>query len=770
MHKLILYICPIYILHQKYLYFLTNFIFLKIKPTKTLTQIWLFCPKKTSHIWFGTFLFYTVSWTNNSPNGPKKSETVLSLIPNPLPTGFLSTMAWGDMSGLTLSSLESRTVPIRQITWKAGFVTQSAFKVHNWSLGFFLCEKKFFWTSFSRVWSFSIWKVQKKQHQEWHHKCCILSLPFLVFVTFCRMRNRKIQVTNGTYLATRPVGVLPFDISLVSFYQTDERLCNPECENNYVSYSQDFWRYKFDLFKHFRSHITLSNVYLSSETLKYKNLDTPCNWNFIQIISVFNTTAKQILKFCGIHPLISYFSASNRVEIQLQIKPKETVQMDMNFSVIDRNRIESRLEWTETYSFSTPQLGFALLQCGIKLDILHIQVAHYRQVYMRHNSKRTSKYPSVTIFDGPGEKSEVIITTGKPRNVLLSTFQAVVHHYGFLNFSHCSTNTSIHYSSKLGNITLKMEQDNEPLNFSLPQSDLCLSTFCIFHLRNKRGRSLNITLSALTYTQGTVSQSCMYAGVAVYQAQNQTFTHLKTECVKTHLGKTYSRSVFRHEVSSLKHECRKFVFFQHFQNRLFKYTTPQPVDNISYYSETGSVLLVFYSFDEYGKFSAGLSISSTTCRTIIIRSCKRSLSPSVKNLQKFSCQIFQIHRSYWSRKTEDVNCHMSFTFHQKAPQKKFISLYGTGSFKGECFILGIWVCFWGTSAPQWDRMRLRHKFLCPIGRWEESVPLKFCLKYQPFAPRQAEWPCWNCFPAPILWVSCAYLRSSPLETKKPVWN
>ncbi len=536
------------------------------------------------------------------------------------------------------------------------------------------------------------WKVQMKQYQDLHQKHCVAILAFSGFCyIFCSTRHRKIHVGNGTYWAIRPMGILPFDISLVSLYQMDRIFCNPECENHYVPYSQDFWRYKFDLFKYFRSHITLINVYFSSETVKYmkiRNLDTPCNWNFIQVVSIFNNTAKQILKFCGIHPKISYFSASHRVEIQLKIKPKETVKLDMNFSIIDGNRIENRLEWTETDSFSTPQLGFVFLQLSIKLDILHIQVAHYRQVCVWHISKITSKYPSVTIFDGPGQKSQVIITTGKPRNVLLSTFQAVVHHYGFLSSSYCSTNTSIHYTSKQANIALKMEQDNEPLNFSLPQSDLCLSKFCIFHLRNKRGRSLNITLSALTYTQGTESQSCMYAGVAVYQAQNQTFTHLNTECVKTHLGKTYLRSVFCHQVSSHPLECLKYNFFQHFDNTLFKYTLPQPADKVSFYSKTDSVLLVFYSFDEYGKFSADLSVSSTTCRIIIIQSCgKGSLSPSVKNLQKFKCHIFQIHRSYYSRKTEDVNCHMSFTFHQKAPQKKFISLYGTGSFKGECFVL-----------------------------------------------------------------------------------
>ncbi len=57
--------------------------------------------------WFFTTIHYNV-WFKS----PKKLETVRLFHCKPLSTGFLSTMPWGDLSGLTLSGLKRGTVSI----------------------------------------------------------------------------------------------------------------------------------------------------------------------------------------------------------------------------------------------------------------------------------------------------------------------------------------------------------------------------------------------------------------------------------------------------------------------------------------------------------------------------------------------------------------------------------------------------------------------------------------------------------------------------------
>ncbi len=523
----------------------------------------------------------------------------------------------------------------------------------------------------------------------------------------CSIENKTIS--NGTYLAMRPMGTMPFDIALVSMFLP--KYHPSSCEKIETEYLQtNFWKYKFAMYKFLRLNLTLSKVYFSSEIIQYQSgtFNSPCNWNFVEVQSTFITRTKSI-KYCGIHSHISSFPQSNVVFVFVRIKPLTSVKINLSYNVIDCGRLESDLKWIQSTTKSSPLWSIHLVPCNTLVEIFHVKVKHFERLFLTLKSAG-----NLVIHDGPGEKSEPKFMNGienVTQRILLSTFQGVAHYSSHVGLEQhgplCCNSSHIMFSGIEANISSIMQFKKRILNFNFPQSHLCSdTTMCVMQLHTNPGKSFNITLSSLSFDSETNSLHCSYAGVALYQVENNSLTHVNTECVIKHIGKQYTRSHYTTRISKYQ-RCQNYLKFlrfykkikrrraQHyldFQYTLFEYISPSDSESLTFFTATNSAFLILYSYVEYGAFSVNLTISDTTCKIVMMSSCKKfkhiARRDNWATFWKKHCTVLQLRRSYWSRKQEKIVCSEQIGTSDEAPKNATsIAVTGMGRITGNTQLL-----------------------------------------------------------------------------------
>ena len=130
--------------------------------------------------------------------------------------------------------------------------------------------------------------------------------------------------------------------------------------------------------------------------------------------------------------------------------------------------------------------------------------------------------------------------------------------------------------------------------------------------------NVNLTIENFAYNNYN-DPECSFAGIAVYDLHNDTYSEQRTECFSpSDLGKY--RNIYS---KSKKIPTKSLTFDNLFAHR-----------NI--YSYSNDTLLVLYSYRQYGNLSIAIQLSTTQCRPVTINAC--ALSYLCKNTSNAMCK------------------------------------------------------------------------------------------------------------------------------------
>ncbi len=320
-------------------------------------------------------------------------------------------------------------------------------------------------------------------------------------------------------------------------------------------------------------------------------------------------------QFCGIHSQISIFTENSECSIEIYNNPKFQLNKDIFFTVIDKQTFYTRT--TKQAKKFAKSLENGNIHTCIAFEekcfvTFRIRVQHFQQIRLRVSDL---KKENCQVFDGPGEKSDIVTPTRISHKELLfwsSTFQILLAVVLGANIEIPKVEYDAQFAKEsVQNIPIKH------LTFSLPNRVLCKhAAFCILTVYSSGNQHINLTLSGFVSTGDLLVESCLYTGLAIYsRASGTVLKYSHTECVKNqegwiHRGQCYN-SLFRGPEYFVVNNITKY-----------NHTFPTFGESRSFVFSSGAILLIFYYYKNYATLDLKVSVSATQCRGLIIDVCK----------------------------------------------------------------------------------------------------------------------------------------------------
>ncbi len=272
--------------------------------------------------------------------------------------------------------------------------------------------------------------------------------------------------------------------------------------------------------------------------------------------------------FCGIHSPTVIYSSSRSPEVHLKCFNDIKCMFGWLYFVMGRDIIV-----TKRLSSNFPLSSLLHLSKLNKfLFILHIQVPNFERLCIFTNLSHES-----VLFDGPSVKSKLFVTENLSRTFCVSSFQALIQ----ITQSGEQQASQFKFTSISTTRKKMFPQDNQSVVMSIPQTwcetPQCL--WCIFELSTNQ--TLNITIKSVSFG-GQVTSSCIYFGMAFYEKRTNDEQSQTALVCDTEIGSPRWRSQ---------------------------------------YFNQGSVLLVVYSYAQYGNVSATVTVKTTVCKAAKLDIC-----------------------------------------------------------------------------------------------------------------------------------------------------
>ena len=394
-----------------------------------------------------------------------------------------------------------------------------------------------------------------------------------------------------------------------------------------------FYLWNFRTHSNFRSNLTFNFIYFSAlpDCSFAKLIVLDCDfvqtlrrvdskrfiWKQVQV-----ATAEFQHKFCGTYSKTIVFPRCKNAAVKTTMHFFVTHHTELFYSVIDHSKIFSVPIEAETDRKSTK----SGIQCDLILAVLFIQSLASLQGF----KLTTHKYETflvrasldgnlpVEIYDGPGTLSPVMRTDshseGKSVTFHTSSFQCIVFVYNHsVSLRYAVVNNT--------NKSTKMECYGSPIHFAYPNIPICgKNTICLLFIETNFGFKVHLSSSHAQYRGEYNTDYCSFAGVSAHDSGNE----ISSFCPKQ------SQSI---EGSD--------------------YTFP------TIYSSGYTLLIVFYSYKEYGTMNVNLTISRTLCQAIQINVCKLVYSNPLLGL--FHTKLGQY--TFYVNETDCLILQLSYNAH-----------------------------------------------------------------------------------------------------------
>ncbi len=421
-----------------------------------------------------------------------------------------------------------------------------------------------------------------------------------------------------------------------------------------------------------RLNITFSNIFFS---YVYWRSDSNC---LKQHIGIITKNPVYHFKYCGILPSFQSFPDSDTVNIEVNSSPITVTKTDIIYTILDSGILKSNEVST---NLSDPEY---VLKCRFYVMGLASVLFYYyiKTSHILYITAQTPHLHSVEVFDGPGRWSKSLnysATNDKGFIFFSSTFQMTIF-ISVLEHTLLHSNVVFHYDSRrqrknIGNFFVSTE--GQPIKMS--QLQTCQERkFCILRLQTSSFEQLSLTTKKFVYKGESDNQQCLYAGVALYDEEGETPKHIATEC-------SYLMHVTKSNVTCF-HERRGTHHHHPVSALYFKYYPPvwhfEPHMNPtkSVHTNTTKILLVFYSYQEYGSLKVEMSAQGRNCRVLQFDHC--SIFRYILLPWNQTCSVLQfVHK-------EGVSCYNTYRWSLSPASTsevgKAMVIDGRGTFRGWC--------------------------------------------------------------------------------------
>ena len=302
--------------------------------------------------------------------------------------------------------------------------------------------------------------------------------------------------------------------------------------------------------------------------------------------------------YCGILSAVIYYAAHRHTEVLMTSQYRVQYDVNVSYSVVDAHMIISRqfivepnknLEKAWNIYFEKSLLFAEKLSLIVsKIHKIEIDVPFFSLL-------------TVEVFDGPGTLCANIspVNKGNKKRYLTSQFQSVIHIY-----QHTRTKIKFkikYYEQKIENFRRVYLTADKTLTISYPVNT------SVKHIIVKVAPShlsINLTIKNTIYT-GIINSQCKYSGASAYDIVDGFENEISTECFQS-----------------------------------------SPVLHRNMYSKKEILILVIYSFKEYGSIKGHIEVSTTKCKTVKFNSC----------LNQVDCSHIQPELCYSERQYINTPC------------------------------------------------------------------------------------------------------------------
>ena len=319
----------------------------------------------------------------------------------------------------------------------------------------------------------------------------------------------------------------------------------------------------FKMDKMLSLNLTLHDLYFSSGYVD-------CKRGNMSIFKSMKTVQPSIF-YCGYHSEFSIYPGESNVSILTSVYAHILMVLNATFSVTDSKLV--RTFPTKYYSHMTSFFIWNVYENYAEINI-------FVQTWKTHTIKLQllQKYVQWhVVYNGPGHESAILDQINVYKNKVYiyncSSFQCLIN-----IIPNDSENTFVNYSSIQLETILKKEI-HETSYMTLSGNFNCSIRPCLIVLHAQSDFQVNVTVMEMSYkSKKSYCQDCRYGGLF--------FTGWKGN------GK---------EIGSF---CQNHSYFTEVSR--------------SYYSSNSTLIMVFYTYDEYSTINVTLKLSQTKCRPVVL--------------------------------------------------------------------------------------------------------------------------------------------------------
>ncbi len=350
------------------------------------------------------------------------------------------------------------------------------------------------------------------------------------------------------------------------------------------------YQWDFSLDKSLRANLTFPYIYFLSIELSrcsFANLvihdckEEEITEDWFTEAQKVKLISKYKFMFCGRHSTKTVYPSCSNVAVEIERQQYVVMEIHMYFSVVD-NKIRN-IPPAPTLPRSLKCIISSVVD-PVVLQIFRVVVRKFLVVTIHFEM-----FPELQlkVFDGPGPLSRLLLfptnvsQTGNKQQVVTSSFQCEIHCYNCRKLAYSSSRQPIKpHIEKL----LVYPGSSDDITYP----DHCYSNpACLVTVETTPGFHLNLSVVDILYFGQNNTDTCSYAGLSAYESESE----ISTTCVKTN-----------NRLELANYQYTKYGF-----------------QNI--YSSNHSLLLVFYSFKEYGNIQLTMRISTTRCKPKPVAFC-----------------------------------------------------------------------------------------------------------------------------------------------------
>ena len=424
-----------------------------------------------------------------------------------------------------------------------------------------------------------------------------------------------------------------------------DKIYNPAKKQQFPSQTRYVKSETLQIYLKHTFHVNVTFLQLKLSKVQYfkaNNKLTKRKWEECHIVEYLdiheicsNNSTCNVLFYSGVYPTHSLYLLQKKTAVHWAIAPYFLSSIIMLYQIIDSNLITDFNMSTAFYL----QDHFNESADLLLLDFLHFVLFDKNEyhceifkimVHRIHHLEISiaKKISNLHIFDGPDMNSAEIIPTQDADHAkytyTASTFQltAMFCTRGKGNL----TDFGLLIQSKtLVDVTYTFFNAYASKHLQLPYS-ICnfdIVTFCVIRvISNTSTLAINATLLEMQYTgPSMLGDLCIYGGYAVYSLRERNdFQELTLECEQSHQTDYHAPSTVKSQsmFSPLKH------------NELW---------------------ITFFSYKNYGKISAEISISAVPCHSLMFKPKRYDThgcrEPDQEHIDNFKSMSLEWHQTFF---------------------------------------------------------------------------------------------------------------------------